>query len=76
MSKLQGQIGSLIEEKGSLLKKIKALKVSNQKMQDEIMNLHKDNHQSNQTEPHTITRALPTSQQSTKEDESQDTVKS
>ena len=55
MSKLQGQ---KVEEKGSLLKKIKALEVSNQKMQDEIMNLHKDNHQSNQTEPHTITRAL------------------
>ena len=45
-------------------------------MQDEIMNLHKDNHQSNQTEAHTITRPLPTSQQSAKEDESQDTVKS
>ena len=76
MSKLRGRVGSLIEEKGSLLKKIKALEVSNQKMQDEIMNLHKDNHQSNQTEPHTITRPLPTSQQSTKEDEFQDTVKS
>ena len=44
MSKLRGRVGSLIEEKGSLLKKIKALEVSNQKMQDEIMNLHKDNH--------------------------------
>ena len=73
MSKLRGRVGSLIEEKGSLLKKIKALEVSNQKMQDEIINLHKDNHQSNQTEPHTITRPLPTSQQSTKEDEFQDT---
>ena len=75
MSKLRGRVGSLIEGKGSLLKKIKALEVSNQKMQDEIMNLHKDNHQSSQTEPHTITRPLPTSQQSTKEDEFQDTVK-
>ena len=64
MSKLRGRVGSLIEEKGSLLKKIKALEVSNQKMQDEIMNLHKDNHQFNQTELHNITRPLPTSQQS------------
>ena len=48
MNKLRGRVGSLIEEKGSLLRKIKALEVSNQKMQDEIMNLHKDNHQSNQ----------------------------
>ena len=76
MGKLRGRVGSLIEEKGSLLKKIKALEVSNQKMQDEIVNLHKDNHQSIQTEPHTITRPLPTSLQSTKEDECQDTVES
>ena len=76
MSKLQGRVGSLIEEKGSLFKKIKALEFSNQKMQDEIVNLHKDNHQSIQTEPHTITRPLPTSLQSTKEDKCQDTLES
>ena len=75
-SKLRGRVGSLIEEKGCLLKKIKALEFSNQKMQDEIVNLHKDNHQSIQTEPHTITRPLPTSLQSTKEDKCQDTLES
>ena len=62
MRKLRGRVGSLIEEKDSLLKKIKAVEVSKQKMQDEIMNLHKDKHQSNQTEAHAITRPLPTSQ--------------
>ena len=76
VSKLRGRVGSIMEEKSSLLKKIKSLEVSNQKMQDEIVKLHKNNQQSNSTEAGSITSSLSRRQQSTKEEESPGATKS